>query len=887
MIIRPWTFDTWGLFYEGILEYKLHLAEEPMVAVKEKGNEVWVPKREAAGKKFSDSVEPGRLYLVTDKGERKATGSYYTPEYIVKYIVKNTLAPLINPLLEEAMWSIESREALLKKLLSIKVLDPAMGSGHFLVEATDYIAREIIHAQEVARPEDLEVEEVAENDIHWARREVVRNCIYGVDLNPMAVELAKLSLWLNTVASNKPLSFLDHHLRCGNSLIGAKLESLMALPDSKRDLEQLPMWQFVLKQQKEHTEDLLKQYADMAARPDDDLKTVKEKEKRYGELREEELSKRLVDLADIWLSTFFGNEVDEEEYQELQNFLSPRRFLDWSEFRTKEWFSRAKMLASEKRFFHWELEFPEAFQGENRGFDAVIGNPPYDELSEVALKRKIDEKNYLQADKIYHEAATFRINLYRLFIACAIDKMKTKGLHGFIVPLSLLGDRFTFELRRKLLTTYEFQSIEAFPQKDDPNNRIFFDAKLPTCIYILAHKQPGLEFRVRTHPGKDILEKSPSYMASAQEIAKFDPINFTIPLLDELAWALLRKLALRSWLCPIGEVASPMSGEVIFNEAFRPYLSDDSKKTLVLRGGHIQRYFILDDPKQGTPVYIDKEKWLLDSEVGSSAFAHLNPRIVYQESAALDNWRRVIATYLPAGNICGHKICYFVNIKYDMMAFLAIFNSTIIEWRFGLVSTTNNLSAYQISAIPFPKISFSTPEPERARLVAELKQLYKASKFKEILASVDVCLPKDAQGNFVTTQEKSDVIHDLLAFLAGQMLEMNKQKQAEIKGFLGWLEGEVRAKVEDLTPKTKVQEYHKLQFDELLAILKKNKRKIAIDPARREPQERLRTEFGASVGKLKPLMERIAATDGLIDQIVYKLYGLTEEEIGIVEGKAN
>ena len=128
------------------------------------------------------------------------------------------------------------------------------------------------------------------------------------------------------------------------------------------------------------------------------------------------------------------------------------------------------------------------------------------------------------------------------------------------------------------------------------------------------------------------------------------------------------------------------------------------------------------------------------------------------------------------------------------------------------------------------------------------------------------------------------MVHDMLAFLAEQMLEMTRAKQAEIKGFLSWLEGEVGAKVEDLTPKTKIQEYYELQFDELLAILKKNKRKIAIDPALRKPQERLRLEFDASVDKLKPLMERIAETDGLIDQIVYRLYGLTEEEIGIVKG---
>jgi hypothetical protein len=172
--------------------------------------------------------------------------------------------------------------------------------------------------------------------------------------------------------------------------------------------------------------------------------------------------------------------------------------------------------------------------------------------------------------------------------------------------------------------------------------------------------------------------------------------------------------------------------------------------------------------------------------------------------------------------------------------------------------------------------------------VAELKGLYESRMFDQILASVETCLPRDAQGNFISDQEKSDVIHDLLAFLAEQMLEMNKQKQQEIKGFLGWLETEMGAKVDDLSPKTNVQEYYRLQFDELLVILKKNKRKLKdYDPARREPQERLRLEFDASLAKLQPLMERIAATDRLIDQIVYRLYGLTEEEIGIVEGRTS
>ncbi len=114
---------------------------------------------------------------------------------------------------------------------------------------------------------------------------------------------------------------------------------------------------------------------------------------------------------------------------------------------------------------------------------------------------------------------------------------------------------------------------------------------------------------------------------------------------------------------------------------------------------------------------------------------------------------------------------------------------------------------------------------------------------------------------------------------------MNKQKQQEIKGFLGWLEGYVGAKVDDLTPKTKLQSYYEHDYDGFLAVLKKNRKKLAIDPARREPAEALKAEFDGSVGKLLPLREGIERTDGLIDAIVYRLYGLTDEEIAIVEGR--
>ncbi|MBZ0157217.1 MAG: hypothetical protein K8I29_13530 [Alphaproteobacteria bacterium] len=130
---------------------------------------------------------------------------------------------------------------------------------------------------------------------------------------------------------------------------------------------------------------------------------------------------------------------------------------------------------------------------------------------------------------------------------------------------------------------------------------------------------------------------------------------------------------------------------------------------------------------------------------------------------------------------------------------------------------------------------------------------------------------------------RNDTVHDFLAYLAEQMIAMNKEKNREIRGFLKWLEREIGAAIEDLTNKTAIKEYHENNFDHFLGILKKNKKKLSIDPSNRQKQELLEKHFAKSLSVLAPLKAKIKATDELIDKIVYKLYGLTEEEIRIVQ----
>src|SRR5713101_811297 len=278
-----------GSIYEGLLEFKLRIAPVEIAVVKGKKTEETIPYAEAQQKKLTilkegrgkdahEKILPkGTVYLENDRRERKATGSYYTPDYIVKYIVEHTVGPVLQekfeamrPKLRDAQQRrrafFQKQEALRKQrlkpepegkadfigqelvddLFDIKVLDPAMGSGHFLVEAVDYITDKaldflngfpwnpvrahLIEMREtiLRRMEEqgINIDEKRLTDVNLLKRHVLKRCTYGVDLNPMAVELAKVSLWLHCFTLGAPLSFLDHHMRCGNSLIGVSVQEV-------------------------------------------------------------------------------------------------------------------------------------------------------------------------------------------------------------------------------------------------------------------------------------------------------------------------------------------------------------------------------------------------------------------------------------------------------------------------------------------------------------------------------------------------------------------------------------------------------------------------------------------------------------------------------------
>ena len=446
-----------GSIYEGLLEKHLELVGETFV-------------------------------LVGDKTERKATGTYYTPDHVVRYIVDKSLAPLCagvedSDTVKQAVAKGVKDNCFANAVLALTVLDPAMGSGHFLVRATEFIADKIInhpttalHTTKISRGLSQ-----AEVELSFWRRRVVEQCIFGVDLNPLAVELAKLSLWLTCIATDQPLSFLDHHLTPGDSLTGAWLDDLGELPRLTRSTQpSLPFAPDLT----QVVGEAIRAIRAIEQTESTDIPSVKRKELSLRENVRAKIEPYRT-VADVWTSTFFGYKANEGKYQRLTKLIAeaPKpRSAAAKELKRLRDELRAVLADARKvrRFCHWELEFPEAFFDENGrrlrnpGFDAVVGNPPYDVVAEGAYEER--------------SVANGTGNLFGHFIARAMQLSKRDGTFGFVVPLSYSCGADCESLRRAMYSRYG--SLEATHFSIRPAS-IFPGVDQRVTIFVASGKPDG------------------------------------------------------------------------------------------------------------------------------------------------------------------------------------------------------------------------------------------------------------------------------------------------------------------------------------------------------------------------------------------------------------
>ncbi|MGI8810546.1 MAG: Eco57I restriction-modification methylase domain-containing protein [Acidimicrobiales bacterium] len=476
-----------GSIYEGLLAFEPRIpTEETVFATVGKGAKRVT--QHVAAAEVDDEAEvlerypPGSFYLFEASGQRKGSGSYYTPRALAHFVVREALEPLV-------------RDATSEAILSLRVCDPAMGSGAFLVPAVHFLTEaygEALIREGVDLDRRLDDEERASY-----RRLVVERCIFGVDVSPMAVELAKVSLWLATAAAGKPLTFLDANLRCGDALVGADLVTSSTTPPparaGRRDVgEAAAMLPLFERQPAVALRDVLRGRLDLAAGPSDERTQVQAKARRWAALLADPEWARLRALGDWWVAPFYVPALRRAggRWSAVRDRISR----EGAEGAPPE----ARDIRHEVNPFHWELEFPEVFftaEGERRpdaGFDVIVGNPPWEGVTfkaaefygrfdptyaflrtkedkaarQAELDRRVDVKEarvaadsrveslkaFIKTSGVYRMLGvkgTF--NLYRAFLERELALLSPRGRLGLTIDAGLVGDAGTQYHRRELL----------------------------------------------------------------------------------------------------------------------------------------------------------------------------------------------------------------------------------------------------------------------------------------------------------------------------------------------------------------------------------------------------------------------------------------------------
>jgi hypothetical protein len=405
--------------------------------------------------------------------ERKTTGSFYTPSSLINSLLDTAL----DPVLDEACKHEDPEQA----VLNIKVCDPACGSGHFLIAAAHRIAKRLAI---IRSGYDEPIPKVQRK----ALRDVISNCIYGVDVNEMAVELTKISLWMESLEPGKPLSFLDHHIQCVNSLLGT-IPDLMksGIPDdaftpiegddrrvcsdykrhNREEREGQISWTAVNSEFWSNMEEVASEWGYLELTDDDTIEDIHDKKKKYEQIINSREYKIQKFAADTWCAAFVCSKTRNDEVITHNVFEAATKGSEYVDSKIKH---TVNLLASQYKFFHWHLAFPDVFQSYNKvGFDVVLGNPPWEKIKlqkkewfakrvpEIANARNASERKHLIS--ILEKEDPF---LYSAFLA---DKRVAEGTSQFVrnsgaYPLCGRGDINTYsvftELMNRIKSTYGY-----------------------------------------------------------------------------------------------------------------------------------------------------------------------------------------------------------------------------------------------------------------------------------------------------------------------------------------------------------------------------------------------------------------------------------------------
>jgi len=494
---------------------------------------------------------------------RKLTGSYYTPDVLVQSLIDTALKPVIRERLAA------NPESPRQAMLEMRVVDPACGSGHFLLAATRTLAREVAQL-------DAEGSEPTPAQFQHALRDVVQHCIYGVDLNPMAVELCRAALWMEALEPGKPLTFLDSHIQCGNALVGvydpAVLES--GIPDDAfkaLDGDDKELLKALKKANKQQAANLAvdlrintQQLAAVEELPEESLDDVQNKREQWQAALSSEVASHARLLEDLWTAAFFVPKNRDYADRIPDNAaLKAAHRGELSHLVAGE----VQRRAGQNRFFHWPLQFPEVFNRENAGFDVVLGNPPWEvsQLSEeefftardaevatlpgdrrkLAIKALKDtnpelhgayllQRHSLAAvNNFYRESTRYpltahgKLNLYPLFSELALVLTNTAGRAGIVVQRGIATDDSNKQFFQYITENNKLASLLDIENREKMFKRV--DSRFTFCLLTLAQDVEEAELLFYATNEEDLVSLDRRIHLESDDFLRINPNTLTAP----------------------------------------------------------------------------------------------------------------------------------------------------------------------------------------------------------------------------------------------------------------------------------------------------------------------------------------------------------------------
>jgi adenine-specific DNA-methyltransferase len=690
------------------------------------------------------------LGLIFEKINGYKDGSFFTPGFITMYMCRETIRrAVVQKFNDVKKWKcqninqlynkIENRQEANQIINSLKICDPAVGSGHFLVSAlneiiaikndlkilsdrdgrrlkeysVEVVSDEMIVTDEDGRifeynPRNKESQRIQETLFH-EKQTIIENCLFGVDINPNSVKICRLRLWIELLKNAyykvpsytelETLPNIDINIKCGNSLISRyplDADIKEALKKSKWNIDSYRL-------------------AVMTYRNAENKSQKQEMEKLIDEIKRDFESKVIFyDRRIIRLGN--ANEDMKTHVQQTPIFeLSKKDKSDW-ENKLKKLTAEIKKLETEleeeknnkiyENAFEWRFEFPEVINdnGDFVGFDVVIGNPPYGLFNKKQNKKiaLTTEQTIIDLLKnTYPEATGGVINAARIFYAFSFKISSKNGFQSMIIPYGVLTDTTSANLRKHLFLNHSLIKVEAFPERDNTKHRVFEDVKMSTAILITSYNKFTKIFDLGISYDRKI-EYDNRVNFNSDDLIKFNPDLAQIPLTDSKSFKLLIKLYKDPQIVKLGNISKCLTGEVDMTFGKKALTVNPEDKKL-LKGVQIDKYVEKNKKEEISQGEIEYLNIVLfkDLYAGKKLDDSNVKRIALQGLTGVNEKNRLKGTIIEAGTYLSNSCNYILkSSKLELEVILAWLNSRLLNFVFKTKSTSSNVNGYEVDDLP-------------------------------------------------------------------------------------------------------------------------------------------------------------------------------------------